>query len=251
MAHRIIERPPTPAELEVIRNEQKTGLFSFPVLYAFTVLTILVFFFGSIGGFIVKHLLSGSPDIFNYVAWAFGAALLSIIALGLYNRGRDRHALARMDAEEGVVQEIWVKDPRALQVGFEDIDDPAVIMDIGDGKLLYCSGQWMHDPRIYGTDAESMTQDPVETRVNGMPDPYGFPATEFTLVRLRHGGTPLSLKITGGYLEPEVNSKLFDSVMSLNDTEIFVGRLEDAEQILYSENARDKLNPACNCAAGS
>ncbi|MDH4183483.1 MAG: hypothetical protein OEV92_04620 [Nitrospinota bacterium] len=242
MPHRITERPPESQERSIITFEVKHDWASYFFIFA---LTAGAFFaLGALGGYLGKLLSAPHPERMKYATWVLVLAISVHFTISFFYHDKIRRSLARMDAGAGVVQEIWVKNPIALAVGFADTHDPAIVMDIGGGKLLYIFGQWIYDPGIYGAELANMNEDPVEDRVNGMPDPFGFPASEFTLVRMRHRGRALSLKVNGPYLAPEARDTPFTRFVELNDTELLDGDLENAVEILSRENHRRSVKIA-------
>ncbi|MDH5755331.1 MAG: hypothetical protein OEZ55_01515 [Nitrospinota bacterium] len=244
MPHTIIERPPTKEELAIVEFENRPDLASNIFLLIFAVAGFLVA--GGVAGWLAELLRLPHPERLRYLAWAVVVILYVISGIGFNLADKPRRRRAKMDAHQGMVQQIEIRNPKAVLLGYETTADPLLVLDIGDGKLLYLHGQWMYDNRVFGApefDPEVLDEIVNQDRVNGMPDPYGFPSTEFTMVRMRHLGRILSVRVSGEYLPPEERTgPLLAPHYNLNQSELLDGAIDDAPSILHSENERRKEN---------
>ncbi len=214
--YRTTIRPPTPGELSIIRAEASPEWASYGCLFLFWLLPGL-----------------GAP----LVGWAFAGRLGALVGAGLavgglltlvrsfrhfegkrQSRGRRDLADAQVECLEVVTADVVELDP----VGD---NDPALCFQIAPGTLLLLQGQWLREPSIYG--APENEDDPLDDRLNGLPDPFSFPAAAFELVRLPHSGRVLSLKPAGAYVHPRrVHGELLDLDRHPADSEILTGSLE-------------------------
>ena len=82
-----------------------------------------------------------------------------------------------------------------------------------------------------------MSEDPHEECFNGLPKPYSFPSTEFTIARFPMSGIQLGIEVAGAYLAPESIVEARLSEFNLGDTAILDGNLDDIAIVLEREDA--------------
>ncbi|MDH5509782.1 MAG: hypothetical protein OEZ32_05430 [Nitrospinota bacterium] len=238
----IIERAPTKKERAIVDFENKPDWASNLFLIFCAVIGSLAL--GAMVGWLGELLKFPHPERYRYLAWAVGGLLylFTTVSFNLSDLPRIRNA--RLDLLSGTVQQIHVKNPTAILLGYNNTVDPLLALDLGEGKILYLYGQWMFDNRIFGApefDQEVLDEENLQKRVNGMPDPYGFPSTEFTLVRMRHCGRVLSVSVVGEYLPPEERTQtLLEPCEYLNESELFDGGIQDIAFLIRAEDTRRK-----------
>jgi hypothetical protein len=158
-------------------------------------------------------------------------ALISFIPFDRRLRGR-----ATKDLESQLVEEIHVSEARVVEIGLISDNEPILAFDIGDSKLLLLQGQWLRDEDTYG--AERLIGDPFEEFLNGLPAPYSFPSSEFTVIRLPHSGLVLGIRVRGAYLPPSETVEALKPEYEFGDSEVFIGQLEEVASVLASEHKR-------------
>jgi hypothetical protein len=132
-----------------------------------------------------------------------GVAFALLMALACAATIFRMRRLAREDLERGEVQILYVKDPIVVRQDEYNDEGPILYFDIGEGKLLFLWGQWLFDAETYGAPVEELPEDlDVPEHVNGLPDPYGFPSSEFKLARLPKTGDVLGIEVLGSHVPP-------------------------------------------------
>jgi hypothetical protein len=111
--------------------------------------------------------------------------------------------LDREDQERGEAQILHVKDPIIVQQDVYNDEGPILYFDMGEGKILFLWGQWLLDAETYGAAVEELPEDlDVPEHLNGLPDPYAFPNSEFKITRMPRSGKVLRIEVLGTYLPP-------------------------------------------------
>jgi hypothetical protein len=182
-----------------------------------------------------------SPEAAEWGKWAgcFAWAVLFVPLLLNYRRAATaERRLAAKDLVEGVVEEIHVSTKRVVEIGTETGNGPVLAVELESGKILYLQGYWLCEESTYGKAA--MKHDPSEEFFNGLPDPYSFPSTKFTISRFPISGIQLGIEVAGAYLAPEsiVEARLLE--FNLGDTAILDGTLDDIAGFLERAHARRK-----------
>jgi hypothetical protein len=202
-------RPLTPDEAESLKGE---GRFR-PLLVELTITIALCgavgAFVGAVGALIVglvikwaaPHLAETLPVWCLLLGLSVGFALLMAAwGAGTFLRMRQ---FVKEDLERGEVQILHVKDPVVVRQDEYNDEGPILFFDIGGGKILFLWGQWLLDPETYGAPVEELPDDlDVPEHINGLPDPYAFPSSEFTITRLPRSGNVLRTEVLGTYLPP-------------------------------------------------
>ena len=137
--------------------------------------------------------------------WFLGAtvalAFFGVPAIGYAKYERAQRRLGRADVRGGHAEEIVVEAERAVALAVDHSSvDPAICIDIGEGKVLLLCGQWAWEPTIYGA-ATAAEEDPPWW--NGLAAPHSFPSRQFRLTRLPATGKVLAIAVDGDYLQPE------------------------------------------------
>lgn len=205
-SHSVTTSVPTPDEARVMKDETKQGVANWGCLGAFCIGLGYALWLG--GGWIAGLISAGSIRTGNFVGALVGVAVFAwfAISFGRFFLRADERAKSAKDA--GVVEEIRVRNAsRAVQwEGLHSSMDPAICIDIGGGRLLLLLGQWMYyRERVFRVPAGAVPEqsdEADEKYVNGMPPPWSFPSTAFTIRRVPKTGTVLSVRVEGAYLEP-------------------------------------------------
>lgn len=165
---------------------------------------------GGFGFYLAAGWLAGlfGPNAEHIGRWigALAAIALFVSLAVSYGRyvGRKSKRRSAATARDEVVEELRVHSDRAVAIeGDHSSIDHGVCIDIGQGKLLLLVGKWLRDAKRLGIDGtNASTDDEGDNYLNGLPPPVAFPATEFTLRRLRATGDVLSMRVQGTYVIP-------------------------------------------------
>jgi hypothetical protein len=233
--HTATTRPPNQEEQRVLQEQKRPDVASFGCLTIFFGI-IPIFFLGKLGAWI-GGFASGQWVVHGrWIGWlvgivTFGWALATFIPYARRQRMR-----GCFDADKQIVQEIAVSQPRVVEIFLISDNEPILTFDIGDGKILFLQGQWLRDPSTYG--APQQNDDPEEQFLNGLPKPFSFPSTAFTVTRLPHSGRVLRIMVHGDYLVPEKKVEALRREYEFGDSELLVGALEDIAGVLAREHAK-------------
>jgi hypothetical protein len=129
-----------------------------------------------------------------------------------------------------------VSNPQVIEIGLISDNEPVLVFDIGDQKLLLLQGQWLRDEATYS--APALEGEPHEEFLNGFPEPHSFPSTEFTVARLPHSGQVLGIRVSGRYLAPEKTVGALSSEYEFGDSELLEGPIDEIDEVLAREHAR-------------
>ena len=174
-----------------------------------------------------------------------GLAIGLALGGGLFALFLPVHLDGRRWAAEDVqrVQEIEVINPRLFEIDLISDNEPILVFDIGDGKLLFLQGQWLREPDTYIESADANNRmDDGETEhwsqivLNGLPPPNSFPSNHFTLVRRPHSGKVLRITVHGKYIRPEKTVEALRPEFDFGDSEVFDGPLENIADVLVREH---------------
>lgn len=149
-----------------------------------------------------------------------GAAIFTLLMIVSWKQRTQQ----RKFVTQGDVQEITIDTAECFSIDLYN-SDPILVFDIGLDKLLVLQGQWLFEADTYGYVEN--TEDPVEEYFNGLPGPYYFPSSSFSIVRKANNGDVISIRPTGAYLVPK----------SLEDT-LYANKLPPQSQLVpgSSEN---------------
>lgn len=164
-------------------------------------------------------------------------AVFALVGVLYLIKRRRRPTAADLDFDHARVEVLRVKEARVCELALIDDNEPILCFQIDDDHLLYLQGPWLRNPRLYG--ASLLQDDPLDERINGLPDPFGFPCAEFTLERFPHTGRVLSIRPASGYTPVENIVDALSSEYEFRDSEVFQGRLEEIETVLEKAH----LNP--------
>ena len=233
--HTITTRPPSPTERRLIAGRTKPDIASWGCLVIFFGI-VPVYFLGKLGGWVGGFISEDASTYGQWIGWILAAFLfVSAVAMFLPYERRLRKKAAK-DEQESIVQEIHVVEPRVIEIGLINDNEPILAFDIGDNKVLFLQGQWLRDAGTYGTD--SPEADPFDEFINGLPAPHSFPSTEFTVARFPQSGEVLGIRVQGKYAEPQAKVEALKPEFEFGDSEILDGSLDDIAAVLAREHER-------------
>jgi hypothetical protein len=235
--HVVTHRPPRAAEIGRIADGGSSEVSGN--------LGCAVLLFGIVPGLglaVVGHALA--PTGRGWLGALVGAVLGGAILGAVLNSfaptlGRLKHR-AKLDAQAGIVEEITVSGARVVELSPCKDEDPVLVFDIGEGRVLLLLGQWLRDADTYG--APLVDGDPNQETCNGLGAPWAFPSDSFTVTRLPHSGHVFGIRVTGPYLPPA------SPVAGLRPhewarSELFPGSLEEVVARLSATAAPAPLSP--------
>jgi hypothetical protein len=232
--HTITTRTTTPEEQRQIKASSGPDYASYG---CFTVLFIM----GGIGLGLVGGWIGGlvSPEAKTYgtiVGWSIAVAWWMWMVVAFVPFERRLRQRAKLDCDAHVVQVIQVRDPRVVEIGLINDNEPILAFDIGDNKILFLQGQWLLDPQTYG--ASSPEEDASEEFVNGLPAPHSFPSSRFSISRFPHSGDVIEIQVEGEYRRPEQVVEALQPEFEFGCSELFEGSLDQIAQLLVEEHRR-------------
>ncbi|MCE9635571.1 MAG: hypothetical protein K8T90_07695 [Planctomycetes bacterium] len=232
-SHSVTTSAPTPDEARVMKDETKQGVANWGCLGAFCAGLGYALWLG--GGWIAGLISADATRTGNVVGALLGVVVFARLAISFGRSFRRESERAKSAKDAGVVEEIRVQHAsRAVQwEGLHSSMDPAICIDIGGGRLLRLLGQWMHyREKVFRAPTGAVPEqsdEADEKYVNGMPPPWSFPSTTFTMRRVPETGTVLSVRVEGAHLEPTQSDFDFES-LRLDDmprSSILEGTLAD------------------------
>ncbi len=232
----ITTRSPTSAEQRLIEARSKSDAASIGCIVIFfgVVPALLLGQLGKwLGGFIAPHVAIYG----QWIGWSV-AAIIFLTFLWKFSRlERRRRQRASQDRDERIIQEIHVRDPRVIEIGLINDNEPILAFEIGDNKILFMQGQWLRDEAIYGADP--LEDDPRDDIFNGLPEPHSFPSTEFTISRFPNSGEVVGIHVSGSYLAPPAQlTEALQPEYEFADAELLDGSLDDIAGVLSREHTR-------------
>lgn len=233
--HSVVTRQPTPEEQRVVEGQKRPDVASFGCLALFFgVLPVLLL--GKLGAWSGAFVSQRASASGRWIGWSLGIGVCVWAIIKFLPYERRQRLRGREDAIEQVVQEISVSDPRVIEIGLINDNEPILAFDIGDGKILFLQGQWLREDSIYG--APRQQGDPEEQFLNGLPEPFSFPSTAFTVTRLPHSGRVTSIRVQGDYLPPERTVEALKREYEFGDSELFDGAFDDIAGVLARAHAQ-------------
>lgn len=233
--HTITTRSPSAAEQQLIANRVMPDLASYGCM-SLIFGVVPAFLLGKLGGWVGGFI---SQDASTYGQWIGGvvsAVLLVSVLLSFQRYERRARRWAALDDQAKIIQEIHVVEPRVIEIGLINDNEPILAFDVGDNKILFLQGQWLRDSGIYGTDRPE--GDPLDEFINGLPEPNSFPSSEFTISRLPNSGEVLAIRVAGKYVAPHAVVDVLKFEYEFRDSELFDGSLDDMGGVLAREHER-------------
>jgi len=233
--HHLTTRPQTPEEQRRIARRARLDVASYGCMTIFTGVGSVIML-GLLGGWLGGLISEGAASYGRWIGSAAGAGFFGCMLVSYSRFDRRKRRLAAEDVEAGVVEEIRVVEPRVIEIFLRNDNEPILAFEIGDGRLLYLQGPWLRDPLTYGTELPD--DDEYAPFVNGLPEPYAFPATHFTLTRFPKSGIVLGICVEGGYLKPEKTVDILKREYDFGESALFDGSLDDLASVLSREHTR-------------
>jgi hypothetical protein len=233
--HTVTTRPPNQEEQRVLQGQKRPDVASFGCLALFFGI-IPIFLLGKLGAWIGSFASGQSVIYGRWIGWLVGIGVFGWALVTFNPYARRQQLRGRKDADVQLVQEIAVSQARVVEILLISDNEPILAFDIGDGKMLFLQGQWLRDSSTYG--APQQDDDPEELFLNGLPKPFSFPSTAFTVTRLPHSGRVLSITVRGDYLAPEKKVEALRREYEFGDSELFDGAPEDIAGVLSREHAK-------------
>ncbi len=233
--HTINTRSPSDAEQQLVARRTKPDFTSYGCIIVLFAI-VPAYMLGKLGGWLGGLISQEASTYGQWTGWLLSAVLfVSVLTLFLPYERRRRRSAAR-DDQAKIVQEIHVVEPRVVEIGLINDNEPILAFDIGDNKILYLQGQWLRDYGTYGVDGPE--GDPFDEFLNGLPEPNSFPSSEFTITRFPNSGDVLSIRVAGKYAAPQAAVEALEPEYEFGDSELLDGSLEDIAGVLAREHKR-------------
>ena len=191
---------------------------------------------GVLGGWLGGFISPEASTYGNWIGWSAAASLFVYALVTFIPYERRQRQRASQDHETQIVQDVHVTEPRVIEIGLINDNEPILAFEIGENRILYLQGQWLRDDATYG--AEPLEGDPYEEFLNGLPAPYSFPSIEFTVTRFPNSGDVVGIRVAGGYLAPEIEVEALKSEYEFGDAELLDGSIDDIAGVLAREHER-------------
>lgn len=115
---------------------------------------------------------------------------------------------------------------------------PVLVGDLGSGQRLLLTGEKLFEPDIYGCNLATMSEDEPRSSLNGLPVPFGFPTTKFSIEYWPRTGELIAIE-PGHELVDPVNVSV-DSLQSVGwDNEIVL--MFEGDPGLKDSDSRDAI----------
>ncbi len=226
--HATTQRSATPEEARRLGRTTRPDPGSWGCLAIMSATWIVMLY--ELGGWIGGHLDQARLGAWSGVAIA--TAFASCSALSFYRFERRRRQKAVLDDQRNAIQEISIDCQKVVELVPIGDDAPAFCFDLGQGTLLILQGQWLLDPVIYGGPDAYHCDDEGDAIANGLPEPYSFPRTKFTVARAPHSGDVLGITLAGQYLPPTDTVDALKPEYELGDSVVLSGTLDDLPRTL-------------------
>jgi hypothetical protein len=233
--HTITTRSPSPTEQQLIAQRTGPDWASYGCIILFFAI-VPAYLLGKLGGWLGGFVSEDASAYGRWIGWLLAGVLFVSAIISFMPYERRRRQRASRDREEQIVQEIHVVEPRVIEIELISDNEPILAFDIGENKILFLQGQWLRDYETYGTNRPE--GDPLEEFINGLPAPYSFPSSEFTLTRLPHSGEVLGLRVAGRYVAPQAVVEALKFEYDFADSELLDGSLDDIPGVLAREHER-------------
>ena len=233
--HTIATRKPTPEEQRLIAGRTKPDIASYGCITSFFAI-VPALLLGKLGGWLGRFI---SPDASTYgqlLGWLLAVIIFVAVLVTFIPYERRQRQRASQDHEAQIIQDIHVTEPRIIEIGLINDNEPILAFEIGENKILYLQGQWLRDCATYG--AEPLEGDPHDEFVNGLPEPHSFPSTEFTVSRFPNTGEVVGIRVAGSYLAPATEVEALKPEYEFGDSELLDGSLDDIAGVLAREHER-------------
>lgn len=233
--HTITTRTPSPTEQRLIADRTKPDIASWGCLVIFFGIAP-VYLLGKVGGWVGGFIFDDASAYGQWIVWILAVFLFVSAVVTFLPYERRLRKKAAKDEQERTVQEIHVVEPRVIEIGLINDNEPILAFDIGDNKILFLQGQWLRDAGTYGTDG--LEGDPFDEFINGLPAPHSFPSSEFTISRFPHSGEVLGIRVGGQYVAPQAEVEALKREYEFGDSEVLDGSVDDVAGVLEREHQR-------------
>lgn len=136
----------------------------------------------------------------------------------------------------GEVEEVHVTNARAAFGWYfaSFTGEPAiVVVDAGDGTMIWCEGDWLYNWSSYGAARDAETN---KTSFNELAEPFGFPSSAFVIRRRPTCGSVLGVDVMGRIVAPELHVIVHERVFTPKprglETHVFTGQLHDLPDLI-------------------
>lgn len=169
--HSVICREATPDERAEIAAQLKVAWGAYGCLMLFAAFAVGAL--GGVAGWIAERISADAGAVGRWTGWVIGGVLWVWLLIRCVREERRRRRGLLQEAAEGRVQQVSVTDPRVVSLEAVTESDPALVFDIGEGRLLLLQGNWLYDEKTYGAPP---VEDEHEDFLNGLPAPHRFRA---------------------------------------------------------------------------
>lgn len=240
--HTITSRTPTPAELKHIESTGTESIVSCGCgIILFVIVPALL---AGIFGALLRSIFYDDAVKMGLVGAGILALLLLTVFLFTYiPHMRRQRRITLEDNKAQIIQDIHVTEPRVIQNGLINDNEPIIAFDIGDNKVLFLQGQWLRSESTYGAEPlteEQYEDDALAEYLNGLPAPNSFPSSEFTVSRFPNSKKVTGIRVAGSYTAPEAEVEALKPEYEFGDSELLEGSLDDITNVLAREHKRRK-----------
>lgn|ERR1700722_641043 len=236
--HTILTRTTSPEEQRLIAARSKVDCASYGCITIFFGV-VPIYLLGKLCGWVGGYISAEAATYGQWFGWSVAAIFFVIVMLMFARFERRRRQHAFKDNKAQIVQEIHVTDPRVIEIALISDNEPILALDVGNNAILFLQGQWLRDPTTYAT--EQAEDDPSEEFINGLPAPFSFPSSEFTLSRFPNSGEIIGIRVAGVYVAPTAAVEALKPEYEFGDSELFEGSLDDIAGVLNREHKRRVL----------
>jgi hypothetical protein len=153
--HTIATRPPSPTEQRLIAGLTKPNVASWGCLaIIFGIVPALLL--GALGGWLGGFISDEASTYGQWIGWILSAILLVSVVFSFFPFERRMRRRAARDQQDRIVQEIHVVEPRVIEIGLINDNEPILAFDVGSNKILFLQGQWLRDAGTYGRMVRKM-----------------------------------------------------------------------------------------------
>lgn len=233
----ITTRSPNADEQQLIASRATPDIASFVYIIIFFAI-VPVWLLGILGGWVGDFISVNASTYGRWIGWLVSAILFISMLATFIPYERRKRLRASQDSKRQIIQDIHIFQPRLVEIARINDNEPILAFQIDENQILYLQGQWIRDEGMYG--AEPLKCDPYGEFINGLPEPYSFPSTEFKVSRFPNSKEVTGIHVTGKYLAPETEVTAVNAEYEFGDSELFDGSLDDIAGVLAQEHERRK-----------
>jgi hypothetical protein len=137
-----------------------------------------------------------------------GVALAALAMAGLLRSWRRFMSPIRARIKEDLantqVEVLAISSAQVLNVpATHSSVDPTFVIELEGNRVLILLGQWLAEMATFGGKIDDSQQDDTgHAYANGLPPPWAFPTSAFTLHRFPWSGEVLKIELKGPYVAP-------------------------------------------------